>query len=287
VINNAISMIAGGNSVVFAPHPSARRTSQRAVTVLNEAVVAAGGPDNTLTTVAEPNIETAQRLFVYPGIHLLTVTGGEAVIHAARKTTDKRLIAAGAGNPPVVVDQTADIPRAARDIVRGASFDNNIICVEQVKIIAVGRIKEKYLTDALAEYRKRLTRYIRLEIRETADEPCPEGLSAANAANVRRREGERLLQQADERDYLVTLEIAGSERDSPEFAAFLAERARHGGSVTFVIGGSLGLSQEVRQRAEQSLSLSRLTFPHQLTRLLLLEQIYRACRINSGEPYHK
>jgi aldehyde dehydrogenase len=143
VINNAISMIAGGNTVVFAPHPSARRTSQRAVTVLNEAVVAAGGPDNTLVTVAEPNIETAQRLFVYPGIHLLTVTGGEAVIHAARKTTDKRMIAAGAGNPPVVVDQTADVSRAARDIVRGASFDNNIICVDEKEIIAVGRIADQ------------------------------------------------------------------------------------------------------------------------------------------------
>jgi aldehyde dehydrogenase len=142
VINNAISMISAGNTVVFAPHPAARRVSQRAVTVLNEAVVAAGGPENAVVTVAEPNIETAQRLFVYPGINLLTVTGGEAVVHAARKTTDKRLIAAGAGNPPVVVDETADIPRAARDIVWGASFDNNLICVDEKEIIAVGRIAD-------------------------------------------------------------------------------------------------------------------------------------------------
>ncbi|MDR2113536.1 MAG: aldehyde dehydrogenase EutE [Candidatus Accumulibacter sp.] len=142
VINNAISMISAGNAVVFAPHPAARRVSQRAVTVLNEAVVAVGGPENAVVTVAEPNIETAQRLFVYPGINLLTVTGGEAVVHAARKTTDKRLIAAGAGNPPVVVDETADIPRAARDIVWGASFDNNLICVDEKEIIAVGRIAD-------------------------------------------------------------------------------------------------------------------------------------------------
>ena len=142
VINNAISMISAGNTVVFAPHPAAKRVSQRAVTVLNEAVVAVGGPENAVVTVAEPNIETAERLFVYPGIHLLTVTGGEAVVHAAKKTTDKRLIAAGAGNPPVVVDETADLPRAARDIVWGASFDNNLICVDEKEIIAVGRIAD-------------------------------------------------------------------------------------------------------------------------------------------------
>ncbi|WP_199724931.1 aldehyde dehydrogenase family protein [Noviherbaspirillum saxi] len=143
VINNAISMIAAGNSVVFAPHPAAKKVSQRAITLLNAAIVAAGGPDNLLTTVAEPDIATAQRLFRYPGINLLTVTGGEAVIHEARKHTDKRLIAAGAGNPPVVVDETADIPRAARDIVWGASFDNNIICVDEKEIVVVDQVCDK------------------------------------------------------------------------------------------------------------------------------------------------
>jgi aldehyde dehydrogenase len=139
VINNAISMISAGNTVVFAPHPAARGVSQRAVSLVNEASVAAGGPDNVVTTVANPDIETAQRLFQYPGIHLLVVTGGEAVVHAARKTTDKRLIAAGAGNPPVVVDETADIAKAARNIVWGASFDNNIICADEKEIIVVDR----------------------------------------------------------------------------------------------------------------------------------------------------
>ncbi len=140
IINNAISMISAGNAVVFAPHPAAKRVSQRVIALINEAVVAAGGPGNVITTVVEPNIETAQRLFRYPGIHLLTVTGGEAVVHAARSHTDKRLIAAGAGNPPVVVDESADIARAARDIVWGASFDNNVICVDEKEVVAVAGI---------------------------------------------------------------------------------------------------------------------------------------------------
>ena len=140
VINNAISMIAAGNAIVFAPHPAAKKVSQRAITLLNEAIVAAGGPANLLVTVAVPNLETAQRLFRYPGIKLLVVTGGDAVVEAAREHTDKRLIAAGAGNPPAVVDETADIPKAARDIVYGASFDNNIICADEKEIIVVSSV---------------------------------------------------------------------------------------------------------------------------------------------------
>lgn len=140
VINNAISLIASGNAVVFAPHPAAKKVSQRAVTLLNEAIIAAGGPKNTIVTVAEPNIEVAQQLFQYPGIRLLVVTGGEAVVHAARKITNKRLIAAGAGNPPVVVDESANIAKAAQDIVWGASFDNNIVCVDEKEAIVVSAV---------------------------------------------------------------------------------------------------------------------------------------------------
>lgn len=143
VINNAISMIAAGNSVVFAPHPAAKGVSQRAITLINEAIVGAGGPNNLLTTVHRPNIETAQQLFRYPGIHLLTVTGGEAVVNEARKHTDKRLIAAGAGNPPVVVDETADLVRAGRDIVWGASFDNNLICADEKEVIVVASVADR------------------------------------------------------------------------------------------------------------------------------------------------
>lgn len=174
VINNAISMIAAGNTVVFAPHPAAKRVSQLAVTRINEAVVAAGGPDNVVVTVAEPTIEIAQKLFRYPGINLLVVTGGEAVVEAARKHTDKRLIAAGAGNPPVVVDETADIPRAARDIVFGASFDNNIICADEKEIIVVGSVADQLKAEMKKNKAVELTR-------EQADKLLPLILTKVSA----------------------------------------------------------------------------------------------------------
>lgn len=147
IINNAISMIAAGNSVVFAPHPSAKKVSQHTISLLNNAILAVGGPDNLLVTVENPDIETAQRLFKYPGIGLLVVTGGEAVVEAARKHTDKRLIAAGSGNPPVVVDETANIWAAARAIVRGASFDNNIICADEKVLIVVDSVADELLAE--------------------------------------------------------------------------------------------------------------------------------------------
>lgn len=150
VINNSISMVAAGNAVVFAPHPAAKQVSQRAISLLNQAIASVGGPDALLSTVAEPSIETARQLFTYPGINLLVVTGGEGVVKAARSATDKRLMAAGAGNPPAVVDETADIARAGRDLVWGASFDNNIICCDEKEIIAVDSI-----TDRLKEEMKK------------------------------------------------------------------------------------------------------------------------------------
>ena len=157
VINNAISLIAAGNSVVFAPHPAAKKVSQRAITLLNQAVVAAGGPANLLVTVANPDIETAQRLFKYPGIGLLVVTGGEAVVDAARKHTNKRLIAAGAGNPPVVVDETADLARAAQSVVKGASFDNNIICADEKVLIVVDSVADELMRLMESQHAVKLT----------------------------------------------------------------------------------------------------------------------------------
>ncbi|SHG25255.1 acetaldehyde dehydrogenase [Desulfacinum infernum DSM 9756] len=142
VINNAISMLSGGNAVVFAPHPGAKRVSQETIRMLNQAIHEETGIDNLLTCVREPSIQVAQQLFTFPGIHLLVVTGGEAVVEAARKATNKRLIAAGAGNPPVVVDETADLARAAQSIYDGASFDNNIICCDEKEIIAVESIAD-------------------------------------------------------------------------------------------------------------------------------------------------
>lgn len=144
VINNAISMISGGNAVVFAPHPAAKRVTQETIRILNRAIVAETGVSNLLVCVREPSIEVAQQLFTHPGVNLLVVTGGEAVVEAARETTDKRLIAAGAGNPPVVVDDTADLARAAESIYTGASFDNNIVCADEKEIIVVDRVAEAF-----------------------------------------------------------------------------------------------------------------------------------------------
>ncbi|UGA55941.1 aldehyde dehydrogenase family protein [Vibrio sp. VB16] len=145
VINNSISMIAAGNSVVFAPHPAAKKVSQRAIQLVNQASVRAGGPPNICTTVKVPSLDNARKLFTYPGIKLLVVTGGDAVVDAAKEITDKRLIAAGPGNPPVVVDETADIDRAAISIVEGASFDNNIVCASEKEIIAVEAIADNLM----------------------------------------------------------------------------------------------------------------------------------------------
>jgi aldehyde dehydrogenase len=158
VINNAISMIAAGNTVVFAPHPAAKKVSQLTISRINEAVVAAGGPPNVVVTVAQPTIEVAQKLFRFPGINLLVVTGGEAVVNEARKHTDKRLIAAGAGNPPVVVDETADLASAAKHIVFGASFDNNIICADEKEIIVVASVADQLKAELKKNKAVELTR---------------------------------------------------------------------------------------------------------------------------------
>ena len=143
VINNGISMLAAGNAIVFAPHPAAKRVTQKAIQLMNKAIENATGIKNCLVALREPTIEAAQQLFSYPGINLLVVTGGEAVVEQARKHAVMRVMAAGAGNPPVVVDETADIGRAARSIYDGASFDNNIICADEKEIIAVDSIADE------------------------------------------------------------------------------------------------------------------------------------------------
>lgn len=141
----------------FCPASGGEKVSQRAITLLNQAIVAAGGPENLLVTVANPDIETAQRLFKFPGIGLLVVTGGEAVVEAARKHTNKRLIAAGAGNPPVVVDETADLARAAQSIVKGASFDNNIICADEKVLIVVDSVADELMRLMEGQHAVKLT----------------------------------------------------------------------------------------------------------------------------------
>ena len=128
-------MIAAGNAVVFNPHPAAKRASQEAMRILNEAIAQAGGPGTLITTVKEPTLESGKAMMESKDIPLLSVTGGEAVVKVAMRT-GKKVIAAGPGNPPVIVDDTADIKKAAKDIVDGASFDNNVVCIAEKEVFA-------------------------------------------------------------------------------------------------------------------------------------------------------
>ena len=139
VINNSVSLVSAGNAVVYNPHPSAKQVSIKTIQLLNEAIVAAGGPENTLTSVANPNIETSNEVMKHPGINALVVTGGGIVVKAAM-AAGKKVIAAGPGNPPVVVDETAIISKAASDIVTGASFDNNVLCTAEKEVFVVEKV---------------------------------------------------------------------------------------------------------------------------------------------------
>ncbi|UCB45050.1 MAG: aldehyde dehydrogenase EutE [Spirochaetota bacterium] len=141
LICNGIGMIAGGNSVVFNPHPAAKRTSHYTIALMNSAIIEAGGPANLLCTIAEPTIESAQALMKHERIRLLVVTGGPAVVKVAMNS-GKKVIAAGPGNPPCVVDETADILKAAKDIVNGSGLDNNIICTCEKEVLAVNSIAD-------------------------------------------------------------------------------------------------------------------------------------------------
>lgn len=142
VINNSIAMISGGNAVVFNAHPAAKRCSSRCVDILDRAIVEAGGPAHLVVAVAEPTIDSAQALMRHPDIALLVVTGGAGVVREAM-VSGKKVIAAGPGNPPAVVDETADIPKAARDIVDGASLDNNIICTAEKEAVVVASVADE------------------------------------------------------------------------------------------------------------------------------------------------
>jgi acyl-CoA reductase-like NAD-dependent aldehyde dehydrogenase len=144
IINNTISIVSAGNAVVFNAHPSARACSAETIRLINRAIVAAGGPSNLVTGVATPTIDTARALMTHPGVRVLLVTGGPAVVREALRT-DKRAITAGPGNPPAVVDQTADVERAARDIVRGASFDNNLVCIDEKVVLVVDSVADRLL----------------------------------------------------------------------------------------------------------------------------------------------
>lgn len=157
-----------------------------------------------------------------------------------------------------------------------------------ITIVAVGKIKEKYLKQGIDEYLKRLRTYAKVNIVEVPDEKAPETMSPAEEQQVKRKEGERILAHISQDAYVITLEIDGKMLTSEELAAKMDELATYGKSkVAFVIGGSLGLSEEVVKRSNYALSFSKMTFPHQLMRMVLLEQVYRGFRIMRGEPYHK
>jgi acyl-CoA reductase-like NAD-dependent aldehyde dehydrogenase len=174
LICNAIGMIAAGNSVVFNVHPFAKRTSSWLISLMNEALVRAGLPENLLCGVAEPTIESAQELMSHKGIQLLVVTGGPAVVAAAMRN-GKSVVAAGPGNPPVVVDETADLDRAARGIIQGASLDNNIICLDEKVLIAVASIADE-LTKCLKRHGAFQLNHSQMD--RLADRAIPEGRPA-------------------------------------------------------------------------------------------------------------
>ncbi|MCB9850589.1 MAG: aldehyde dehydrogenase EutE [Phycisphaerales bacterium] len=149
IICNTIGMVAAGNTVVFNVHPNARGCSIKCIDLLNRAIIEAGGPPNVVTTLSHPTVETAQALMVHPGVRLLVVTGGAGVVKVAMKS-GKRAICAGPGNPPIVVDETADIDQAGRDVVLGASFDNNIICTDEKETFVVSSVADKLLASMRA-----------------------------------------------------------------------------------------------------------------------------------------
>ena len=158
----------------------------------------------------------------------------------------------------------------------------------KITIISVGKVKEKFYRDAIAEYEKRLSRYCKLQIIEVADEKTPDKASAIEEEQIKEKEADRILAHMKEDAFVITLEIAGKKLDSVEFAELIKNKALHGVShIQFVIGGSLGLHKKISDRSDYKLSFSDMTFPHQLMRVILTEQIYRAYRIISGEPYHK
>ncbi|WDV45837.1 23S rRNA (pseudouridine(1915)-N(3))-methyltransferase RlmH [Clostridiaceae bacterium M8S5] len=158
----------------------------------------------------------------------------------------------------------------------------------KITIIAVGKLKEKYLINGINEYSKRLSKYCKLEIIEVPDEKAPENLSDADMQIVKDKEAEKIQKRLSDSSYIIPLCIEGKQLSSEDFSKKLDKVFLEGNNhITFIIGGSLGLSSKITQKSKLKLSFSKMTFPHQLMRLVLVEQIYRAFRIRMGEPYHK
>lgn len=156
-----------------------------------------------------------------------------------------------------------------------------------INIICAGKIKEKYFTDAVNEYAKRLSRFVKLNIIEVPDEKIPENASEKEMETVKNKEGERILSKLPPSSFIVTMCIEGKELSSVDLARKIADISMTSSSISFIIGGSLGLSDEVKARSQLRLSFGRMTLPHQLMRVVLAEQLYRAFKINNNESYHK
>lgn len=171
--------------------------------------------------------------------------------------------------------------------VRTAKIRSEIIAMN-IQIVCVGKLKEKYLVQGIAEYSKRLAPYVRLSVHEVPDEKAPENMSEAEMRQVQEKEGAGILGYIKQDAHVIALAIGGQLWSSEDLAAHIDKLGTYGTStVAFVIGGSNGLSEAVLKRAQTKLSFGRMTLPHQLMRLVLVEQIYRAVKINRGEPYHK
>jgi acyl-CoA reductase-like NAD-dependent aldehyde dehydrogenase len=253
ILCNAIGMIAGGNSVVFNVHPSAKKVSRKHVQLLNDAITSAGGPENLVACVAEPTVESAQALMRHEGIRLVVVTGGPAVVKAAM-TCGKRAICAGPGNPPVVVDDTAHLDRAGRDIVQGASLDHNIVCIVEKEVFAVeaiaDRLKEAMVANGAFEVQgSAIERLAKLVVAEDGQHPRKEwvgqsALKIARAAGVAAPEGTRLLfAEVDSMHPFVQVElllpVVGFVRTrGVEEAIEAALQAEHGYGHTAVMHSS-------------------------------------------------
>lgn len=158
----------------------------------------------------------------------------------------------------------------------------------KITVISVGKVKEKFYRDAISEYEKRLSRYCKFQIIEVTDEKTPDKAGFNEEEQIKEKEADRILSYVKDDAFVITLEIQGKKLDSVEFARLLEQKGIHGIShIQFIIGGSLGLHEKVSNRSDYKLSFSDMTFPHQLMRVILSEQIYRAYRIIAGEPYHK
>ena len=158
----------------------------------------------------------------------------------------------------------------------------------KITIVCVGKIKEKYFRDGIEEYKKRLSKYCKLEIKEVADEKTPDHASDAVNSQILAKEGERIRNLIPKDSHVIVLAIEGKKYDSVEFADMMNQAGIHGiSNITFIIGGSLGIAEDIKKAAHGRISFSDMTFPHQLMRVILLEQIYRGYKIIAKEPYHK